>query len=77
MVVVNTRFWLSYVCLLLQPRNNRVCLLVNLGLAFWRAWNLLDKVLGVSEIDGTYKLLKNTFVERTFELSARHIFLCR
>jgi len=50
---------------------------VNLGLAFWRAWNLLDKVLEVSEIDGTYKLLKNTFVERTFELSARHIFLCR
>jgi hypothetical protein len=50
---------------------------VNLGLAFWRAWNLLDKVLRVSEIDGTYKLLKNAFVERTFKFPARHIFLRR
>ena len=77
MAVVNIRFWLSYVGLLLQTRHHLVCLLGQLGLAFWRAWNLLDKVLEVSEIDGTYKLLKNTFVERTFELSARHIFLCR
>lgn len=31
--------------LLLQPRDNRVGLLMNLGLALRRAWDLLNEVL--------------------------------
>lgn len=43
--------------LLLQPRDNRVGLLMNLGLALRRAWDLLNEV----------KLLKHTLVEWALE----------